>query len=110
MALTARLLSSYRKRETGNTVFRYLVNGTDKDIQQYTESVGDNIVLDPETGKPVFFTTRYVSDNIKLKITSNNNVIVDDTDVAKLQSLVEQYGPDVARLIMMNTKPVQSAE
>jgi|LauGreDrversion4_2_1035121.scaffolds.fasta_scaffold1456614_2 hypothetical protein len=110
MALTAKLLNSYKKRETGNTVFRYLVSGTDKDIQQYTECAGENIVVDDTTGKPIFFTTRYIADSIKLIVTSNNNVVADDTEISKLQSLVEQYGPDVARLIMMNSKPSASAE
>jgi hypothetical protein len=110
MALTAKLLNSYKKRETGNTVFRYLVAGTDKDIQQYTDCAGDNLVLDDNTGKPIFFTTRYIADSIKLIVTSNNNVVADDTEISKLQSLVEQYGADVARLIMMNTKTVPSAE
>ena len=108
MALTAKLLNSYKKASTGNTVFRYLVSGNDQEIQQYTDCTGDNLVVDDNTGKPIFFTTRYIADNIKLVITSNNNVVADDTEISKLQSLVEQYGPDVARLIMMNTKSVSA--
>lgn len=108
MALTAKLLSSYRKAETGKRVYRYLVNGNTEDIKSYEESVGDNLKLDESTGKPIYFTTRYVSDNIKLIITSEGNVVTDDTEISKLQSLVEQYGADVARLILMQTsKPAE---
>ena len=102
--LTAKLVSNYRKKVTGTLVFRFQVNGTAEEIQQYKDCMGDNLVLDNTTGKPLYFTTRYVSDNVKLLITSENKVVVDDTEVAKLQSLVQTYGPDVARLIMLQTQ------
>jgi len=101
--LTAKLVGNYRKKVTGTLVFRFQVNGTAEEIQKYKDCMGDNLVTDETTGKPLYFTTRYVSDNIKLLITSENKVVTDDTEIAKLQSLVEQYGPDVARLILLQT-------
>jgi hypothetical protein len=101
--LTAKLVGNYRKKVTGTLVFRFQVNGTNDEIEQYKSCMGDNLVLDDTTGKPLYFTTRYVSDNVKLLITSENKVVTDDTDIAKLQSLVQQYGADVARLIMLQT-------
>ncbi len=101
--LTAKLVGNYRKKVTGTLVFRFQVNGTNDEIEQYKSVMGDNLVLDDTTGKPLYFTTRYVSDNVKLLITSENKVVTDDTDIAKLQSLVQQYGADVARLIMLQT-------
>jgi hypothetical protein len=101
--LTAKLVGNYRKKVTGTLVFRFQVNGTTDEIEQYKTIMGDNLVLDDTTGKPLYFTTRYVSDNIKLLVTSENKVVTDDTDIAKLQSLVQQYGADVARLIMLQT-------
>lgn len=107
--LSGKLVSSYRKKETGTRVFRYAVSGSNEDIKAFEECMGDNLKLDDESGKPVYFTTRYVSDNIKLLITSEGKVVTDDTEVSKLQSLVEQYGPEVAKLILMS-KPAGSAE
>lgn len=101
--LTAKLVGNYRKKVTGTLVFRFQVNGSVDEIEQYKSVMGDNLVLDDTTGKPLYFTTRYVSDNVKLLITSENKVVTDDTDIAKLQSLVQQYGADVARLIMLQT-------
>lgn len=98
--LTAKLKSSYIKKETGNRVYRYVVSGSDSDIKAFKESVGDNLKLDDESGKPIYFATRYVSDNIKLLITSEGKVVTDDTEISKLQSLVQQYGIDVARLLL----------
>ena len=104
MPLTGKLVGNYRKKVTGTLVFRYTVNGTADEIKQYEEAVGDNLVLDDNTGKPLYFTTRYVADNIKLLITSEGKVATDDTEIAKLQSLVETYGVDVARLMMLSKK------
>jgi hypothetical protein len=104
MPLTAKLVGNYRKKVTGTLVFRYSVSGTTEEIEQYKEAIGDNLVLDDNTGKPLYFTTRYVADNIKLLITSEGKVATDDTEIAKLQSLVETYGVDVARLMMLSKK------
>lgn len=105
--LTAKLVGNYRKKVTGKLVFRFQVNGTNDEIQQYKDCMGDNLVCDDTTGKPLYFTTRYVSDNVKLLITSENKVVVDDTEIAKLQSLVDTYGADVARLIMLQTQKTE---
>ena len=105
--LTAKLSGNYRKKITGTLVFRYQVSGTPEEIQQYSDAQGDNLVMDETTGKPLYFTTRYVSDNIKLLITSEGKVATDDTEIAKIASLVESYGPDVAKLILLSNKPTE---
>jgi len=109
MPLTGKLLSSYRKKETGTVVYRYAVSGSAAEIKSYEESVGDQLKLDDSTGKPLYFTTRYVSDDIKILITAEGKAVTDDTEISKLASLVAQYGPDVARLLLMQ-KNKPSAE
>lgn len=101
--LQAKLNGSYRKPVTGTKVFRYTVSGSEKELESYANAQGDNIRYDEETGKPFWFTTRYIADNVKLIITSNNAVVADDTEMSKLQSLVDQFGPDVAKLILAQT-------
>lgn len=98
--LQGKLVNSYRKADTGNRVFTYQVSGTPEEIKDYEAAVNENLVLEETTGKPLYFTTRYVADTIKLVITRNGNVVTDDTELGKLQSLVEQYGLEVAQLIM----------
>ena len=97
--LTAKLDGSYRKAVTGTKVFRFVVSGSESEIEAYKPAQEDNFRTD-EDGTPLFFSTRYLSDNIKLIITENNNVVVDDTDFSKLASLVDQFGAETARLIM----------
>ena len=101
MALTAKLVGSYRKPVTGTKVFRFNVFGTESELQEFETAQGDNYRVDEQTGKPMWFTTRYVGDNINLVITKDNNVVADDTEMSKLQSLVEQFGAETAKLILM---------
>ena len=108
--LTAKLNGSYRKATTGTKVFRFTVSGNEQELKAFEEAQGDSYRLDDTSGKPLWFSTRYIGDNVKLIITDNNNVVADDTELSKLQSLVEQYGPEVARLIMMQKSAPASAE
>ena len=82
-------------------VFRFNVTGTDAELQEFETAQGDNYRLDDVTGKPLWFTTRYTGDTVQLIITKDNNVIADDTEMSKLQSLVEQFGAETAKLILM---------
>lgn len=106
MALTAKLVGSYRKELSGTKVFRFVVSGTEKELETFETAQGDNYRLDDKTGKPLWFNTRYIGDNVNLIITSNNKVVADDTEMSKLQSLVEQFGADTARLILMQQSKV----
>ena len=107
MALTAKFDGSYKKRITQNgqpvllNVFRYNVNGTEEELKQFEEAQGDNYRTNDDTNEPLFFTTNYVSDNVNLIITDKGNVVVDDSDITKIQSMVQQYGESVARLLLM---------
>lgn len=100
MALKAKLVGSYRKPQSGTKVFRFNVTGSDKELEQFETAQGDNYRIDDVTGKPLWFSTRYISDNVDLIITSENKVVADDTEMSKFQSLVEQYGIDTAKLIL----------
>lgn len=107
MSLTAKLDGHYKKRVEVNgeskvlTIFRYHVSGSEKELEQLEQAQGDNYRLDDTTGKPMYFTTNYVSDNIELNITTNGNVVVDDIELSKLQSMVNNYGEGVTRLMLM---------
>lgn len=107
--LTGKFQRKYRKPGTGTTVFIYQVSGNEKELQQLEEAQGDQYRLDENSGKPLFFTTNYIDDNISLIITENNKVVADDSEIAKLASIVGQYGADVAKLLLMK-KSVATAE
>jgi hypothetical protein len=105
MALKAQFHGSYKKynklTNTALTVFRYTVTGSDEELKSYEEIQGDNFVQDDKTGKPLYFTTRYVDDNVELTITENGKVVVDDSEYTKIQSIIDSYGEGVARLMLM---------
>jgi hypothetical protein len=102
--LTAKLSGSYRKAVTGTVVFRYNVSGTDAELKQFEDTQGDNFRLDEKTGQPLWFSTRYSGDNVQLVITENNRVVAENSDFVKIQSLVDQYGAETAKLILNNPK------
>ena len=111
MALKAKFHGNYRKSTTVNgipsviTVFRYTVDGSEKELQEYEEIQGDNFKIEEKSGKPLYFTTRYVADNVELTVSENGDgekrIVVDDSEFAKLQSIVDQYGESVARLMLL---------
>ena len=111
MALKGKFLSNYRKPTIVNglktvvTVFRYTVHGTDKELQEFEEIQGDNYKVDDETGEPLYFTTRYIADNVELTVSKNKDgdkrIVVDDSEYAKIQSIVDQFGESVARLMLL---------
>jgi hypothetical protein len=98
MKLTAKFARNYRSKK-GNIVFTYLVNGTEKSLAAYEEAVGENIRHDEETGKPLFFTTRYSGDNVNLLITSNGRVVVDTSEFDKAASLASAYGGNLGQAL-----------
>lgn len=110
MALVAKFQRKYRKALTGTTVFVYNVSGSEKELEAFEQAEGDNYRLDEKTNKPIWFTTRYVDDTINLVITENNRVVADDSELSKLQSLVEQFGADVAKLVLMQKSMKATAE
>jgi len=105
MALKAKFSGKHTKVNpiTGKAfpVFRFKVSGSTEELQQFETAQGDNYRIDEDTQEPLWFTTRYISDNVELIITDNNRVIADDSELSKLQSLVETYGESVARLMLM---------
>jgi|694.fasta_scaffold91670_8 hypothetical protein len=108
MALIAKFQRKYRKAITGTTVFVYNVSGSEKELADFEAAEGDNYRLDDKTGKPIWFTTRFIDDNISLVITENNKVVADDSELSKMASLVSQFGPEVAKLVLMQ-KQMKSA-
>jgi len=83
----------------GNTTFVYLVNGSDSQLEAYRDAQGANFREfqdeqnpdNPLNGKPVYFTTRALQQEIELEITSNGNVVVaEDTDDVAAKVLEEE--------------------
>ena len=83
----------------GNATFVYVVNGKDTEIEAYKDAQGinfrefedDNNPNNPLNGKPLYFTTRALSTEIELEITSNNNVVVkENTDDVAARVLAEE--------------------
>lgn len=86
-------LPSYVKKETGNTVYVFDVTGDDASLKFYKKIKGKNLVLDKETGSPLFFSTRAcLTPTAPLYYKAKDESFGIDTSAAKrIASLCEQY-------------------
>lgn len=111
MALNASKVGHYKKRTLVNgvdtviTVWRYSVSGSEQELAKFEEVQGDNHRIDENTGKPLWFTSRFVGPTTALTITENGKVVADNSRLEEIASMVEQYGEATARLYLsMNSQ------
>lgn len=89
----------------GNTVFRYIVKGTEAELKEYVAVKGEMARIDEATKEPLFFTTRYIGKFGELRKTSDGkDFVADDTEMVMFKSFVEQYGIDTAKVIWEKDK------
>lgn len=80
--LTASLQGFYRK--TGRTIYRFIVNGSEKELKAYEDAQGANFRTydnpedekDPLNGRPLYFSPRPIGKQVELEITANGKVVV----------------------------------
>ena len=96
-------LRNYKKAETGTTVFVYALSGTSQELAKYLEIQGDKHVVDDVTGKPLYFTTRYVGEAVSVLFNrAGDKVFPDTSEMDKIKSLAEQHGADFGTLLVQS--------
>lgn len=91
---------SYKKN--GKDIFVYHVTGSIEAIEKYKEIQGEFYREDETTKKALYFSTRYVGDNVKLLITEKGNVVPDMSEYAKAASLASQFGGNLGQELARN--------
>ncbi len=76
--LNGKLINSYPKN--GKTMFVFSLTGSKEELSKYKEIKGEYYQED-ETGSPLYWTNTPGGRVIKLKITTNDNVVEDNTDL-----------------------------
>ena len=92
--MTIEFNNSYPKRDKNGKmqdVFVYAVKGTAQELADYKKAKGDQYREDKETGRPLHFSLSYVGETCDLLITSNGNVVADNSKMRKAANLVSQY-------------------
>lgn len=89
--MKATFIRSYRSKK-GNPTFVYTVSGNEESLSQFKSAQGDYYREDDKTGKPLWFTTRFVGKNADLIITTSGNVVPDMSMFDAQASLAAQYG------------------
>lgn len=83
----------------GNPVFVYSLTGSDSELAQYKTIQGENHRVDDETGKALYFTTRFGGNSANIIITQNERVVLDMSEFDKANSLVSQYGGNLGQAL-----------
>ena len=76
--------------KNGNRVFKYDVTGSPEDIQAF-EGTQQKVVINEETGNPIFFSTRFAGDDVELGVSEKQNVYINTEELDKAASLVSQF-------------------
>lgn len=90
--MKATFKSSYRKMDKNQkptTVFVFGVTGTAEELAKYKTAQGEHYRPNPD-GEVLWFTTRFQGDVVKLNISAKGKVVADNTEMDKMNSLIEQ--------------------
>lgn len=78
-------------------MFRYVVDGPDAALDAYSAIQGPHLRTDADTGKLLYFSFSYVGDRATLLVNSDTGKAFPDvSELRKLASLADQFGPAVA--------------
>ncbi len=81
----------YNKKKT--LVYRYRVLGSDKDLELYQSMQGDYLVIDQDTGDPLYFTSNYAGERGVLVCNpETGKIYVDDSELRRAASIAKQFG------------------
>ena len=83
-------LDSYVSKKGADT-FIYTVDCTPEEKAAIKEAKGE-FYREDASGKPLFYTTRYVGETPKLILTTNGNLVADMSEMKKKASLARQFG------------------
>lgn len=88
-------------RKILTTKFIYTIDGEDEDVQKYLEiKAGEGYdMFDQKLNKVLFFSNQFHGNDIELKITTNNNIVVDTSEMDKVKSYVVANGGDWGQIV-----------
>lgn len=89
-SLSVSLQRNYRNAK-GNTVFVYLVKGTDANKAKFKTVQGD-FYREDEDKNPLWFTTRCIGNKGTIIITTKDKVVPDMSAFEQAASLAQQFG------------------
>jgi|GEM_PF-5504226 len=81
--------------------FIYTVDGEEEDVQRYLDIKADEgyDMFDQALGKVLFFTPQFHGNDIELKITTNDNIVVDTSEMDRVKSFVKANGGDWGQVV-----------
>ncbi len=102
--MKAKFDGSYKKSDNNGgyrNVFRYVVSGSQQEIEQYQEAQGVNY-RETESGQPLFFSNSFAGANVNLIKTANNRYVVDTSAFAQAEGMLNNFASAELRSAMAN--------
>lgn len=97
MALTVKLLGTYKSKKTGTPTFRYGVSGSVEELAAFEAAQGNFHRTDDQTGQALWFTTRCIGPKGTLIITQAGNIVPDMSEYDQAASLAAQFGGNLGQ-------------
>lgn len=88
-------------RKILSTKFIYTIDGEEEQVQKYLDiKAGEGYdMFDQTLGKVLFFSNQFHGNEIQLKITTNNNIVVDTSEMDRVKSFVEANGGNWGQVV-----------
>ena len=91
--MKAKFDGSYKKSDNNGgyrNVFRYVVSGSQQEIEQYQETQGVSY-REAESGQPLFFGNSFAGANVNLIKTANNRYVIDTSAFAQAEGMLGNF-------------------
>jgi hypothetical protein len=91
--MKAKFDGSYKKSDNNGgyrNVFRYVVSGSQQEIEQYQEAQGVNY-RETESGQPLFFSNAFGGTSINLIKTDKNRYVIDTSAFAQAEGMLGNF-------------------
>lgn len=98
---TGKAILDENGRKILTTKFIYFVEGEDEDVQRYLDiKAGEGYdMFDQTLSKVLFFSNQFHGNDIALKITTNDNIVVDTSEMDRVKSFVEANGGNWGQVV-----------
>ena len=91
--MKAKFDGSYKKSDNNGgyrNVFRYVVSGSQQEIEQYQEAQGEYLRTTP-SGAPYFFSNSFGGTSINLIKTDKNRYVIDTSAFAQAEGMLGNF-------------------
>jgi 2,4-dienoyl-CoA reductase-like NADH-dependent reductase (Old Yellow Enzyme family) len=85
--------------KSGKDMFIYVITNATAEEKAKMREIKGAYYREDASGNPLFYSTRYVGPECEVVITTNDNIIISDSNLKKMKSLAAQTGADLGSAV-----------